>query len=101
MWSKTLGATRLQDALDYAGGVGRANNFGGQGLTTFTVRGFTTGEFYRNGFPINRGYPNMPDANTIERLEVLRGPRPLLYGRGDPRRHVQRGVQAAAAQSEP
>ncbi|WP_409283622.1 TonB-dependent siderophore receptor [Pseudomonas protegens] len=79
-----LGATRLQDALDYAGGVGRANNFGGQGLTTFTGRGFTTGEFYRNGFPINRGYPNMPDANTIERLEVLRGPATMLYGRGDP-----------------
>ena len=79
-----IGATRLQDALDYAGGVGRANNFGGQGLTTFTLRGFTTGEFYRNGFPINRGYPNMPDANTIERLEVLRGPATMLYGRGDP-----------------
>ncbi|SHM70112.1 iron complex outermembrane recepter protein [Pseudomonas asturiensis] len=79
-----IGATRLQDALDYAGGVGRANNFGGQGLTTFTVRGFTTGEFYRNGFPINRGYPNMPDASTIERLEVLRGPATTLYGRGDP-----------------
>ncbi|WPN51870.1 TonB-dependent receptor [Pseudomonas sp. P9_2] len=79
-----IGATRLQDALDYAGGVGRANNFGGQGLTTFTVRGFTTSEFYRNGFPINRGYPNMPDANTIERLEVLRGPATMLYGRGDP-----------------
>jgi iron complex outermembrane receptor protein len=79
-----ISATRLQDALDYAGGVGRANNFGGQGLTTFTVRGFTTGEFYRNGFPINRGYPNMPDANTIERLEVLRGPATTLYGRGDP-----------------
>lgn len=78
------GATRLQDALDYAGGVGRANNFGGQGLTTFTVRGFTTGEFYRNGFPINRGYPNAPDANTIERVEVLRGPASTLYGRGDP-----------------
>ena len=77
-------ATRLQDALDYAGGVGRANNFGGQGLTTFTVRGFTTGEFYRNGFPINRGYPNAPDANTVERLEVLRGPATSLYGRGDP-----------------
>jgi len=79
-----LGATRLQEALDYAGGVGRANNFGGQGLTTFTIRGFTTGEFYRNGFPINRGYPNMPDANSIERLEVLRGPATMLYGRGDP-----------------
>ncbi|MBJ9975226.1 TonB-dependent siderophore receptor [Pseudomonas sp. S75] len=79
-----IGATRLQDALDYAGGVGRANNFGGQGLTTFTVRGFTTGEFYRNGFPVNRGYPNAPDANTIERLEVIRGPNTALYGRGDP-----------------
>ncbi|MBF8756738.1 TonB-dependent siderophore receptor [Pseudomonas guariconensis] len=77
-------STRLQDGLDYAGGVGRANNFGGQGLTTFTVRGFTTGEFYRNGFPINRGYPNAPDANTVERLEVLRGPATSLYGRGDP-----------------
>jgi len=32
-----------------------ANNFGGQGLTTVTVRGFTTGEYYRNGFPMNRG----------------------------------------------
>lgn len=69
---ENIGATRLQDALDYAGRVGRANNFGGQGLTTFTVRD-TTGEFYRSGFPINQGYPNMPDANTIERLEVLRG----------------------------
>lgn len=78
------GSTRLQDALDYAGGVGRANNFGGQGLTTVTVRGFTTGEYYRNGFPMNRGYPNAPDAASVERLEVIRGPATSLYGRGDP-----------------
>ncbi|UFH50495.1 TonB-dependent siderophore receptor [Pseudomonas sp. KNUC1026] len=76
--------TRLQDALDYGGGIGRANNFGGQGLTTYTVRGFTTGEFYRNGFPVNRGYPNAPDANTIDHIDILRGPAATLYGRSDP-----------------
>ncbi|HCN44648.1 MAG TPA: TonB-dependent siderophore receptor, partial [Pseudomonas sp.] len=64
--------------------VGRANNFGGQGLTTVTVRGFTTGEYYRNGFPMNRGYPNAPDSSSVERLEVIRGPATSLYGRGDP-----------------
>lgn len=79
-----IGATRLIEALDLAGGIGRANNFGGQGLTGFNLRGFTSGEFYRNGFPINRGYPNAPDSNTIERIDVLRGPSSSLYGRGDP-----------------
>ena len=76
-------ATRVDTALDLAG-VGRANNFAGLGLTEFTIRGFNTGEYYRNGFPINRGYPNSPDVVSIERIEVLKGPSAFLYGRGDP-----------------
>ena len=79
-----LGATRVESALDYAGGVTRQNNFGGQTLFNYAIRGFATGEFYRNGFPVNRGYQSTPDAATIERVEVLRGPAALLYGRGDP-----------------
>ncbi len=77
------GATRVDTALDLAG-VGRANNFAGLGLSEFTIRGFATGEYYRNGFPINRGYPNSPDIVSIERIEVLKGPSAFLYGRGDP-----------------
>ncbi|MEL6060507.1 MULTISPECIES: TonB-dependent siderophore receptor [unclassified Methylobacterium] len=76
-------ATRVDTALDLAG-VGRANNFAGLGLTEVTIRGFNTGEFFRNGFPINRGYPNSPDVVSIERIEVLKGPSAFLYGRGDP-----------------
>ncbi|HJE22669.1 MAG TPA: TonB-dependent siderophore receptor [Methylorubrum populi] len=76
-------ATRVDTALDLAG-VGRGNNFAGLGLTEFTIRGFSTGEFYRNGFPINRGYPNSPDVVSIARIEVLKGPSAFLYGRGDP-----------------
>nr|WP_324646278.1 TonB-dependent receptor [Acinetobacter sp. MD2] len=79
-----LGASRLIEALDVAGGVGRSNNFGAQGLTKYTSRGFSSGEFFRNGFPINRGYPAAPDSNSIERVDVIRGPSSAMYGRSDP-----------------
>ncbi|MCG2921465.1 Plug domain-containing protein, partial [Escherichia coli] len=62
---KDLAPSRLTEALDVVG-VGRGNNFGGQGLTTYTVRGFTSGEYFRNGFPINRGYPNAPNPYNVE-----------------------------------
>lgn len=79
-----LSAVRIDAALDYAGGIARGNNFGGQTFYEYNVRGFATGEYYRNGFPLNRGYQASPDPAGIERLEVLRGPASLLYGRGDP-----------------
>ncbi|WP_137974093.1 TonB-dependent siderophore receptor [Pseudomonas sp. F(2018)] len=79
-----LNTTRIDRALDFAGGVSRQNNFGGLTFLNYSVRGFTTGELYRNGFAINRGSYSSPDASAIERVEVLKGPSASLYGRGDP-----------------
>jgi iron complex outermembrane receptor protein len=64
--------------------VSKQNNFGGLTLYEYSVRGFTTSEFYQDGFSANRGYPSAPDTANIERIEVLKGPAASLYGRGDP-----------------
>ena len=79
-----ISSTRVEDVLDYAGGFVRGNNFGGSQMAGYTLRGFTTSEYFRNGFPYNRGITGTPDSITVERLDVLRGPAALLYGRGDP-----------------
>lgn len=79
-----LNTTRIDRALDFAGGVSRQNNFGGLTFLNYSVRGFTTGELYKNGFAINRGSYSAPDTSAIERIEVLKGPAASLYGRGDP-----------------
>lgn len=81
---KDLGSTNVERALEFAGGVSKQNNFGGLTLYEYSVRGFTTSEFYQDGFSANRGYPSTPDAANIERIEVLKGPAASLYGRGDP-----------------
>ncbi|WP_079227358.1 TonB-dependent siderophore receptor [Pseudomonas putida] len=81
---KDLGTTQVERALDYAGGVSKQNNFGGLTLYEYSIRGFTTSEFYKDGFSANRGYPATPDASNVERIEVLKGPAASLYGRGDP-----------------
>ena len=79
-----LGSNDVERALEYAGGVSKQNDFGGLTLYEYSIRGFTTSEFYQDGFSANRGYPATPDAANIERIEVLKGPAASLYGRGDP-----------------
>jgi len=79
-----LGEERIDRALDFAGGVTRGNNFGGMSLSGYNVRGFTTGAMFRNGFANNRGTNTAPDAATVERIEVLKGPDSGLFGKGEP-----------------
>jgi len=79
-----LGETRIERALDFAGGITRGNDFGGLNMASYNVRGFNTGAMYRNGFSASRGNNSPPDAATIERVEVLKGPASGLFGRADP-----------------
>jgi len=84
-----LGATKLDDVLDYVSGVTRNNNFGGlhDGVL---IRGLPGGqsnfgaEALLNGFSSSRGYPMPRDLAGIERVEFLKGPSAALYGSGSP-----------------
>jgi iron complex outermembrane receptor protein len=85
---KNVGATDLQSALDFAGGVARQNNFGGL-WESFAIRGFAGDEnlpsgYLINGFSGGRGFSGTRDSTNIERIEVLKGPGSALYGRGEP-----------------
>jgi len=81
-----LASSRIDDALDFAGGVARGNNFGGLQMFGLSLRGFTStngGFIYYNGFA-TKGTNAAPDIATIERIEILKGPTSGLYGAGDP-----------------
>jgi len=79
-----LGEERIERALDFAGGITRGNDFGGIMLYAYNVRGFETEALYRDGFTSRRGFNAAPDASTLERVEVLKGPASGLFGRADP-----------------
>lgn len=82
------GVTRLDDALDFASGVSRQNNFGGL-FDSFAIRGFagdegTSSSYLLNGFNASRGYGGVRDTSNVERIEILKGPASALFGRGEP-----------------
>lgn len=83
-----LGATRMDDALDYVGGVSRQNNFGGL-WDNIAVRGLA-GDINNgmplllNGFSGNRGFNAPRDLANVERIEFLKGPAAALYGTSEP-----------------
>jgi iron complex outermembrane receptor protein len=83
-----IGATKLDNVLDFASSVARQNTFGGL-WDSFAIRGFAGDEntpsgYLVNGFNAGRGFSGRRDASNIERIEVLKGPGSALYGRAEP-----------------
>jgi iron complex outermembrane receptor protein len=82
------GVLNLNQALDLSASVARQNNFGGL-WNSFSVRGFAgdinlPSGFLVNGFNAGRGFGGPRDIVGIESVEVMRGPRSALFGRGEP-----------------
>jgi iron complex outermembrane receptor protein len=82
------GVFDLTQALDLSASVARQNNFGGL-WNSFAVRGFVGDEnlpsnYLVNGFNAGRGFGGTRDLSGIESVEVLKGPRAALFGRGEP-----------------
>ncbi len=85
---RSVGALNLNDALDLSASVARQNNFGGL-WNSFSIRGFSgdinlPSGFLVNGFNAGRGFGGPRDIVGIESVEVLKGPRSALFGRGEP-----------------
>lgn len=83
-----LGATKLDDVLDYVGGVSRQNNFGGL-WDNVAIRGLPGNEntgmaTLLNGFSSNRGFNAPRDLAGVERIEFLKGTAAALYGSSEP-----------------
>lgn len=78
-----------QDALDFVSGAVRAASYLGVG-EAFILRGFEQEDLMKDGFragTVSNGLfsPSGPtDMVNIERIEVLKGPTAILYGRGEP-----------------
>jgi len=50
----------------------------------FYIRGFSNLNYYRDGFPFINNWIHTEDLANVERVEVLKGPGSLLYGRAEP-----------------
>lgn len=85
---RNAGVVDLVQALDLSASASRQNNFGGL-WNSFAIRGFVGDEnlpsnFLVNGFNAGRGFGGARDLSGIESVEVLKGPRAALFGRGEP-----------------
>jgi len=74
--------TTLQSALENVPGV-RSNNddIGGY---VYKIRGFNVFQTFRNELSQGLYTPFYTDLGNVERIEVLKGPASILYGRSEP-----------------
>ena len=103
---KDLGSTSVERALEFAGGVSKQNNFGGLTLYEYSVRGFTTSEFYQDGFSAKSRLPQYPGSSEYRAYRSAQGPRRQPVWAWRSRRHGEyrhqetptRGLHHAADQ---
>ena len=72
--------TRISDVARNVSGVSLQGSYGAN-TDAYIIRGFVTFNSLRNGFQAGDNYI---DPNTIERVEVLKGPASVLYGQFEP-----------------
>ncbi|MEH1934497.1 MAG: TonB-dependent siderophore receptor [Nostoc sp.] len=72
--------TRISDVAHNVSGVSLQGSYGAD-TDAYIIRGFVTYNSLRNGFQAGDNYI---DPNTIERVEVLKGPASVLYGQFEP-----------------
>ena len=75
---------RLDDALEFVSGVETAPN--GQSAAGFSIRGFTTYQYYVDGVRVtpDLNHDGFRDLANVESIEVVKGPLSTLYGRTEP-----------------
>lgn len=77
---------RLEDAIKNVAGVQSSFTNGGDS-DIFIIRGFPTLNFYKDGFlvPSGLGGGNLKrQVTNLDRIEMLKGPSSVLYGRNEP-----------------
>ncbi|MEN8444322.1 MAG: TonB-dependent siderophore receptor [Cyanobacteria bacterium J06555_13] len=75
---------RTGDALRNVSGIGVVRDFGGSNFA-FSARGFEDARILRNGIlsgEEDQSTVTLP--STVERIEILKGPASVLYGRAEP-----------------